>query len=356
MSHKALTTGSGTPDLARTFTDEASRVRELEVKFLIPERPPGHVDLSVFQRIERYFTEQNMVRSAALKRLLSRQLDTHDRALYEQGQTLRSRGECLNGDIKSVEHPDICFKTAGTQDDSGALRRGEYETRINRFDQVDIGSLLGAYPKNEYPELHKALGSYKPSELQEFFRIDCIRRRLLVEFPESVTGLKGKRFVGELLLDDVAFVLDTKGLKSPILFGRDLEVEMEPMYAACAYDKDPNAAETISSPLTEDEENRAMTAACHQIQKASGGILLINTKSKATRGFEYHEREVMQSPLGTRLVPNDRIDGKKSRIQPAFIFAAGNDNNGGKPHYLLNNDFGAILRQRDIARYYPACA
>lgn len=352
MSQKALTQTGYSVNLPAAFNAKAKDTRETEHKFLVPEHPPGQVDLSIFQKIESYFAP--WAKSTQSKILLTRQLDTYDKALLATGTTLRARAECRENNLRKVSQPDVCLKMGGHQDSTGALVRGEFEARIKDFKHVDLQPLFDKYPADQFPEVHAALSGIKSENLHEFFMIDCRRRRILVEFPEDVTGLTGKRFVGELLLDDVAFLLDKKfGLPYPVMFGRDLEIEMEPVYEACAYDLNPNAHTIVSSPLTAEEETQAMMAASREIQKASGNILMVNTVSKASRGFDYLEREVMASNLGKRMQPYQANGEKISHIQPAFRYHASGVSNDNKPHHYLNTDFGHIFRQRDVVRYAP---
>lgn len=336
MSHKALT--SGTPEVKNEF-NKGSKACEVEIKFLVPENPPGCIDFSAFNKIHKTFADRHWIKSSNEKLLLTRQLDTPDKALLNSGRSLRIRAECENADPATIQTPDICLKMGASQDKSGALRRSEYEAKIKKFDRVDFKPLLKEYPEDQFPEIHNALKDIHPEEMKEFFRIECIRRRLVVEFPESITGLKGKRFVGELLLDDVAFVLDVPGLEKPLLFHHDLEVEMEPLYQPCAYDKNPNAKNYVSSPLTPEQELKAMTAASKAIQRAADGVLIINTKSKANRGFEQLAKT--EELLKSFLQPN--LNAQPTRaVVCAFIGRLLSGNND-KPHHHLDKDFGPLI-------------
>ena len=347
--HKALTPKTGAPDMTPAFNIKAKHVRETEIKFLVPRKPDDSVDRSVFDQIERFFAGKNWIRSSDSKMLLTRQLDTPDRALYKKGVTLRIRGECEDGDIKTVNTPDICVKTGKTRLENGAVDRGEYEARIRDFQHIDLKPLYDYYPQDEFPEIHNALANVKAKDLREFFRIDCIRTRHLIDLPDHVSGLPGKRFVGELLLDDVAYVLDLPGLEHPLVFHHDQEVEMEMMFKPCDYDTNPDAANHVCSPdLTEDEAQRGLAAAIRTIQQASGNTLLTNGDSKAERGFMALDK--VMGPLQKYLQTNKSLP-KKSKIHAAFrANPASNDNHSlEKIHYHLPCDFGPILRKRPIA-------
>ncbi|WP_435641251.1 CYTH domain-containing protein [Micavibrio aeruginosavorus] len=351
--HLDLTDGVDTsPNVKQTFNDLARKVCEVEIKFLVP--PPAEkgsgIDRSAFDQIDQYFRDKNWIKlERPGKSLLTRQLDTVDRRMYDKGVTLRVRGECENRDLKTVSEADICVKLGKTKDESGAVRRGEFEARIADFEHSDLKPLRSKYPKEHFPEIHAALKGISVRDLREYFRIDCIRTRYVVEIPEEVTGLKGRRFVGELLLDDVAFVLDIPGRKGPpLVFHHDLEIECETLFKACDYDNNPDAKNYVSSPLNKDETNIAMAAVKKAILEATNNRVVINNDSKAERGFKALDRELpnLESVVQTRTGQK-----KGSKIQSAFRLNASNDNEGPtKIHDLLSGDYGYLFRQnRPIA-------
>lgn len=381
MSHKALTPrgGRNLPDAKTSFNEAATDVSEIEMKMLVPQLPDGQVNKAVFSDIKSYFQKLGWIRSSSevlrvdadgknigeRGALLTRQLDTPDMALYKKGVTLRIRGNCPDGNIKSVTSADICVKFGNTQDASGALRRKEFEARIDDFGRIDLAPLRAKYPKKDYPELHEALKGIRADHLVEFHRPDVLRNRYLVEVPEEITGLKGKKFFVELLLDEVSFVFDPKPQKSrdktnpkegPIVYHVDLEVETEVMFKVCAYDNNPEAKNYVSSPMTKDELNQAMSALQQHLQDSTGGILKVNKYSKAERGF-YHFQK-MYEELKDYVEMNTRLS-HKGRVQSAFTIKANpdNDNASGTPreklHHRLSHDFGPYIRDRSrpIARY-----
>ncbi len=287
---------SATPRLQQSFNERATEVTEVEIKFLVKNDDPA-----AFDEIENYFTKLGLVRSIAKNNhLLTWQLDTPDMRLLKDGDTLRIRGECAENSLQKISTSDICLKTGKKKDESGALRRGEYESRIKDFRKITVGTLLTKYPKKQYPEVHAALKKIKNRDLVEFFRIDCIRNRYLIEMPESETGIAGKKAFAELILDSVAFVLDVPDLKRPLVFHYDMEVECEMMFKACAYDKSPDAHKHISSPMTRAETDRAMSAVKRHILAAAPGKLEENYDSKAERGFGALAR--LASALGDYLI------------------------------------------------------
>ncbi|MGZ9097302.1 MAG: CYTH domain-containing protein [Micavibrio sp.] len=382
MSHKALTPRSGRnlPDAKPSFNEAATDVSEIEMKMLVPQLPNGQINKAVFSDIKNYFQKLGWIKSAnevvrfqadeqptGRGALLTRQLDTPDMELYKKGVTLRIRGHCPDGNIKNVRTADISVKFGATQDASGALRRSEYEAVIDDFGRIDFAPLRKKYPKKDYPELHEALKGIRPDHLVEFHRPDVLRNRYLVEVPEDVTGLKGKKFFVELLLDEVSFVFDPKPQKSrdksqrlpkegPIVYHVDLEVETEVMFKPCAYDDNPAAKNYVSSPMTKDELNQAMSALQKHLQDSTGGILKVNKYSKAERGF-YHFQK-MYEELKDYVELNTRLS-HKGRVQSAFSIKANpdNDNAPGTPreklHHRLSHDFGPYIRDRGrpIARY-----
>ena len=350
MTNKALT-HNGTQSLKTLFNGEAHDPSEVEIKFLVPRRPDNTPDKSVFDRIHKNFAALDWIKTTNRKTLYTRQLDTHDMALLAQGTTVRVRGESRTNSFSDVATPDVCVKFGKSQDDSGALRRSEFEARIADFKRVDFHPLFKKYPKDEFPELHVALDGAKENDLREFFRIECIRTRYLVEFPEDVTGIKGKRFVGELLLDDVAYVLDVPGLPYPLIFNHDLEVEMETMFKPCDYDTNPEAVKYVSSPMTAAESQAAMLAASKQIQAAAGGVLMANTVSKAERGFDKlpHALACLQN-----FISKNPATPHKRSITSAFVAADVAANDDKKPHDRLDTDFSYVIRDRTVAEPTPA--
>ncbi|MDB5492019.1 MAG: hypothetical protein JWO78_1868 [Micavibrio sp.] len=342
MTNKALT-HNGTSHLKPQFNGEASDVCEVEIKFLVPKRPDNTPDKSIFSLIQNNFRSLGWIKTTERKTLYTRQLDTHDMGLLALGTTVRVRAESKSHDLSDISTPDVCIKFGKSEDDNGALRRSEFEARIADFHRVDLHPLFKKYPKDEFPELHTALEGVKEKDLREFFRIECIRTRHLVDFPEDVHGIKGKRFVGELLLDDVVFVLDAPGLPYPIIFNHDLEVEMEALFKPCDYDTHPDAGKYISSPMTAAESGLAMANASAHIQKASGNVLTANNMSKAERGFITlpHALECLQdSVLRNPATP------KKRHITSAFV-ATDKAANDSKPHHNLDTDFGYVVRERN---------
>lgn len=382
MSHKALTPldGRTLPSSKPAFNQAATDVSEIELKMLVPSLPNGNVNKAAFADIKAYFQNLGWIRSSSeIMRvdaegntvgergaLLTRQLDTPDMSLYKKGVTLRIRGNCPDGNIQNVASADICVKFGNTQDDSGALRRLEFEATISSFGTIDLAPLRKKYPKEKYPELHEALKGIRADHLVEFHRPDVLRNRHLVEIPESVTGLTGKKFFVELLLDEVSFVFDPKPQKQkdaantqpkegPIVYHVDLEVETEVMFKVCAYDKNPEASKFVSSPMTQAELNQAMTAVQQHLQIAANNTLKVNKYSKAERGF-YHFAK-MYEELKDYVELNTRLS-HKGKIQSAFTIKANPANDAEalpqeKLHNRLSRDFGPYLRDRDkpIARH-----
>jgi len=356
MTHKALTTPvSGTPDdLTASFNAEAKKTCEIEMKFIVPSNEDDTVNHAVFDSVKKFFADLNWIKiQKENNRIVTRQADTVDRALLQAGNTLRLRGGCEDGNIHNISSVDICLKTSKTLDKSDAMRRGEYQTGTDDFEHFVLDKLRTAYPQEKYPEVYKALEGIKDSQLREFFRIDCIRHRYVLDVPAEVVGLDGgKKFAAELLLDDNAFVLDVPGLDYPLVFHHDLEIECESLFKQCEFDSSPYAAKYISSDLNEEETDRAMAAMRDKIQEAAGGGLIINFMSKAERGFKYLDETLER--LRDYVEANKRLT-RNNTVQSAFTVSASgvpaNDNE--KLHYFLNRDFGPILRERGIARYNP---
>lgn len=340
-------------ELAGHFNPAASDACEVEIKFLAPPLPDETIDKTVFPKIKSFFETLGWIRLQSENYpLMTRQLDTPDRRLLGRGVTVRIRGNCPEGDLADIGKSDICVKLGKSEDESGAVRRGEYEETIGDFERISLSPLFKKYPKDKYPELHAALDGIKASELQEYFRIDCIRNRYVLDVPEDVSGVPGRRCFGELIMDDVAFVLDIPGLPLPLVFHQDLEVECEILFKPCNFDSDPLAKECYSSPMSRDEANTAMAAIRAKIFEASGSILMPNTISKAERGFA-HLNETLEKLDG--LVIANRILGRNNSVKPAFLVsaAAANSNEQPKLHYLLSRDFGDYIRNRSmpIARF-----
>lgn len=339
-----------------TAFSRAASTSEVEIKFLVPNNR-----IEVFDNIENYFLTKGWIHSANKNyHLLTRQLDTGDRALGQKGTSLRLRGNCLNGDLNHVLSSDICLKTGKTQDASGAIRRGEYEARTNSFNVPDIDALKKQFPADEFPELHEALEGLSDGDLREFFRIDDIRHRFVVELPESVTKLKGKRYVSELILDDVMFVLDVPGLDEPLFLGRDLEIEAETLFKPCSYDNNPEAAKNISSKMSRKQTDRAMRAMLKEIRKAAGLPLELNVLSKAERGFIALDQTMNVLQDFIRQYQKDADAPKNSNITFNFNGKAlpSNDNDNLRAAALASrampDRLGSASRGRPIARYISA--
>lgn len=337
------------------FNHAATDVAEVEIKFLVPELPRDpdnpqkpRIDTSIFPRVKNFFSTLGWIRIENENNpLMSRQLDTQDRALLQKGVTVRIRGNCIDSDLNKMGSPDICVKLGKTEDKSGAVRRGEYETRIKDFKHVSLKTLLQEYPKAQHPELHIALDGVKNRDLHEFFRIDCIRNRYVVDIPESVSNVPGKRCVAELIMDEVCFVLDAPGMAGPLVFHHDLEIECEKLSKPCAYDTDPDAKKHYSSPMTADETDRAMSALHQKIQEAAGGTLIHNTASKAERGFTSLDRALQE--LGELIdLNNHQPAPHRSPILHAYTLSKNFANDNIKPHHNLSQDLGEYLRTRRL--------
>lgn len=344
--------GPGRKGPVTTVFNAASHgVHEVEIKKLVIGN-----DRSVFKDIERFFNDRDMIRLAApVKALQTRQLDTVGRDLLKKGITLRVRGECTGDDLNKVESADICLKEDKSTTASGALKRNEFEARIRSFETATLLPLLKKYAKDEYPELHKTLNGMPVRKLMEHFRIDCLRRRMLVELPEDVTGLPGKRFVGELILDDVAYVMDVDGRHEPLVIARDLEVECEAMFKVCAYDANPEAAKAfVSSPdLTQSEVDHCMKLVGQLLDQASAGRLVANEDSKAERGFTALDKALVTLAPYLKEAAQPAAHGDK-RIRNVFtVAAAGQDNSadpGRRLHKHLPESMRHVLQERPIAQ------
>lgn len=362
-------TGKGRARPKQEFNASAKGVDEVEIKELVIDN-----DRSVFDKIERFFVDSGYVRLAAKnKQLQTRQLDTINRDMLKIGKTLRIRGECTDGDLTHVAEADICLKDDKTTTASGAVKRREYEARIRSFETATLRPLLEKYPKSEHPDLHKTLHALRVRDLREHFRIDCIRNRFVVELPSEITGIdKGKKFFAELILDDVAFMMDLPGRKEPLVFHHDLEVECEVLFKACSYDANPEAAKAfVSSPdLTKEEVDMGLRAIKRLLAETSGNRLAYNTESKAERGFK--ELDATLAAIREFLSANEAIPG----VTPHGVTSAysvmkkdtANDNRepeadeapaapqqeevnfGSRLHKHLPRSMAHVVQQRPIAR------
>ena len=171
----------------------------------------------------------------------------------------------------------------------------------------------------------------KIRDLREHFRIDCRRNRYVVELPESVTGIKGKKFFGELILDDVAFVMDLPGRAEPLIYHRDLEVECEVLFKPCSYDANPEAAKAFvsSQNLTKEEVDMGLSAIKRLLDQASNHRLMPNSESKAERGFT--NLDAVMASMREFLAVNDRERAvNDNSVTSAFAVASkpANDNRG----------------------------
>ena len=334
---------------AAEFNKRSRKISEVELKFIVPGN-----DRKVFNKLEKYFSDLGWIKlSRKNSHLVTLQLHTPEKKLLKDGTTLRIRGNCLNDRLDDISDSDICLKTGATLDQSGAVRRGEYEARTTSFDAIQFTKLLQKYPKAEYPELYDALNGVKASDLQEYFRIDCYRNRYIVEIPEDVTGIKGKRFVCELIMDDVAFVMDIPGLETPLIFHHDLEVECETLFKPCSYDSDPHAQKYFSSPMNQKEANDAMSVIKNHMIKGGKNKLLASTNSKAERGFMHFDIAI--DALQDYVVANNKqTKGNTTKLSSAFTLSAksapaGKKGNVVKLHKRLPRKMGYVLRERAIA-------
>lgn len=360
-ANNSASDGRGRSRPKKDFNSSAKGVDEVEIKELVIDN-----DLSVFPKIERFFIESGHVRLMHKnKALQTRQLDTIDRQLEKLGKTLRIRGECEDGDLTHVAVADICLKDEKTMTASGAVKRREYEARIDSFETIVLYPLLSKYPKSEHPDLHKTLKGMKIRDLREHFRIDCMRNRYVVELPEELTGIKGKKFFAELILDDVAFVMDLPGRKEPLVYHRDLEVECEVLFKPCSYDANPEAARAfVSSPdLTKEEVDMGLTAIKMLLDQSSGHRLEANAESKAERGFTNLDRVL--ASIREYLAMNDQQPAHSNGVTSAFAIASrqvANDNaqpadnaapgapDGNRLHKHLPRSMAHVMHERPIAR------
>lgn len=275
----------------KAFNARARDVTELEAKRLVrPERMDP--DLTIFDEIENYFGDAGWIKASQHDiNLISRQLDTKNKDLLAIDTTVRMRGDCKNHNLSAIARTDICLKTGKTMDESGAMRRGEYEDRTPDFKTPDLDILRAKYPIEQYPELHAMLDGIKNEDLQEYFMIDCNRRRFVIDVPEEVTDLKDQRFVAELMADEIRFVLNHPHLPMPIPFHYEMEVECEVLFKPCTYDERPEAQSLFTdNSLNKTQVNDIMAKIINHIDAAAKGGLVETNKSKADRGFEALER------------------------------------------------------------------
>lgn len=345
QKHSPALNGKGS--LSSRFNAHAKSSHEVEIKFLVPND-----DKSVFVDIENYFAARDWILLEKKgSHLLTRQLDTPGRDLLSRGTSLRVRGTCIDNDIDRVETADICVKNGASKDPSGALRRGEYETRIASFKKPDLALLLRKYPKKDYPELHEAVKGVKARDLKEYFRIDCIRDRYVIELPEQDTGLTGKRFVAELILDDVAFVLNLPGRRKPLMFHYDLEIECEALFKPCSYDTHPDAAKHVSTPMSRDESDAGLSAVKRHLLLASP-TLLENHMSKAERGFAERQKvmDALKQIVEEESMPlREKFLSRARKYLTAKIILERDD-----LHKRLQRDYGPVIRRHPLAVHVSA--
>jgi hypothetical protein len=338
------------------FNEQSAFSEEIEIKLLVKDNDPA-----VFALIVQYFRDRNWIVSESHDRhLLTRQLETPNRSIYDRNRaSVRIRGECTDNDLDHIVSSDICIKQDRETGESGELHRGEYEEGISSFSEPDFKAVLRKYPKNQYPELHEILDGISAGNLREYFRIDCIRNRYLIEIPESETGLKDKRCVAELIHDDVAFVFDPPGLDEPFVFHYDMEAECEIMLKPCGYDPNPEAHKYVSSPMTETELNQAMKVIKgHILAGAPPGALVENRDSKARRGFRAFIGVLEK--LRDYIVPN-RIQHETNTLSTAFLLKdvrpdGGVTLPGGEKtdiFHLIGRSFKFVLDRHPLARHKP---
>jgi hypothetical protein len=340
--------------LSPAFNARAQNVSEVENKFLLKTNDP-----SVFENIINTFRAKGWIRHETLDtHLLTRQMDTLDFSLTKRGSSIRIRGNSKDNDLGKIDHPDICVKTGKSVDPSGALRRGEYESRIANFEIPTYESLQTKYPKDKYPELYEVLDGIKPEDLHEFFRIDCYRNSYLLEIPASETGLDYP-FVVEMETDDILYVMDIPGYNRPLIFHHDRELESEAKFTPSEYVE--NASKNVFTPPTSKEQaDRVMQIVKTLIMAAGEGNLVENYDSKSERGFKALD-EALKSPEVRKYVEVKRHrDGEKSAagsmLQSAFALSSrpANDNSPQEPvkiHRLLPPipDLSAVLSGHTIA-------
>jgi hypothetical protein len=332
--------------LASSFNNSAKAL-EVEMKRLVKDD-----DRSVFEKIERFFVEKNMIKLAAKGILLqTRQLDTMNFDLHEKGKSIRVRGDCPTGDLNFIQSPDICVKDGKTRTDSGAVKRNEYEARINSFEEIEIAPLLEKYPKEQFPDLHETLNNIHPEDLREHFRIDCLRTRYIIQLPEEITGIKDKNIVFEAICDQVAFMMDIEGRDQPLLFRRDFEFEAEVLFKPCAYDKNPEEAKKyVSSPdLTKGEIDKGFAALDKLLEEVCGNSLKYNDESKAERGFKALQETLKD--IGS-YVSNNSTEKPSANITSAYRidFNQASQITAQKLHRFLKNDLSSEFKQRPFAQ------
>ena len=270
-----------------------AEAEEIETKLLVEGRNPA-----AFFNAHRFLAVNNLIRSSMVGyHLLTRQLDLPDRALEKNGVTVRIRGQCIGGDLTKIAQTDICVKTAKILRAGGAVERGEYQARIPDFQTPVFDSLFEKYPAHKYPELRQALSGVRPDRLVEFYLIDCMRDRHVFNLHSGWTGLKqGRMFYGELLFDDVNFILSDShalarmGFTEPFIIGRDMEIECETLHKPCEYDSGADAPRHVSSALSREEADLARRRVRHIIEIAVRVPLHANELSKAERGFAAFDR------------------------------------------------------------------
>ena len=234
----------------------------------------------------------------SVKELCTRQMeiinpDTMEFELGVQGFSLRFRGEMdANGNVVSA---DGCIKITRSENENGALIRGEFETEVSDFENPDIEAffkdLKKKYPRKDHPDLHAMLGKIDLTRLKEAGRINCLRRRALVDLPPEITGIadngsEPKKFVAELQFDDVLNYIDSRvvsGLASPWVLKQDFEIEFEPHIRACEFDDAADKESKVSRNLTDNDIQKGELALIRLIEKAGGEKITRNLQSKASR-------------------------------------------------------------------------
>jgi hypothetical protein len=263
------------------------------------------------------------------------------------------RARCHDNNLNHTSLSDVCIKIGKEITNSGAVKRSEYEAHTKNFNDLDLKPLKKKYlsTKGEHKKLQKFLNSIEKKSLIEFFRIDVKRSRVIVELDENVTKIKGKRFCAEVILDDVAHIIDIPPSKKssthmPYIYNHDLEIEAEVLYEPCEYDTTPENAKYVTSPdMTPHEIEHCLNILKKELIKASSNKAYENTLSKCERGFI--ELGIIHGPQ----VQNAPPSHKKTRPPLIDLFKASAEGRltPVKPNLLPKNLKPNILGYRSVA-------
>lgn len=266
---------------------------EKELKELTEDGSPEALDMFIDDCKNGLVEGIDVLHSADSRIIITRQIDTPEGKLREQGIFLRIRGTYTKDG--HFVNPDISLKLPHYGE--VGVSRYEFETAISDPSIIDIAALERKFEEElkqgRLPQLRMALNIIKGviNELGEVFLLPVSRDTHIFGLDTSAIGYDDdKKFYGETVRDLINVVVRTpKGSFLVPMQEGSSELEVEPLDKICRYNSYPGNDRHICKNLDGMDEDLALLFikdALAPYGERANTVVKSTTLSKSERGFQ----------------------------------------------------------------------